>query len=103
MSYLHVTEEALYDLSRASTFPGWLGANLRRLLHCLAFRRELRRWQVLLSGKSVDEQVSSVRPPRGGLMHPLVQLWTKNAIELAGYDPRKMLTEWQVFWRRKGV
>ena len=27
-------EEALYDLSCASTFPGWLGGKLRRLVHC---------------------------------------------------------------------
>jgi hypothetical protein len=96
-------EEALYDLSCASTFPGWLGGKLRRLVHWLAFRRELRRWQVLLSGKSIDEQLWSVRPPRGGLTHPFVQSWAKNAIELAGYDPRNMLTEWQIFWRRKGA
>jgi hypothetical protein len=96
-------EEALYDLSCASTFRGWLGGKLRRLVHCLAFRHELRRWQVLLSGKSVDEQLWSVRPPRGGLTHPFVQSWAKNAIELAGYDARNMLTEWQIFWRRKGA
>ena len=96
-------EEALYDLSCASTFPGWLSSKLRRLVHCVAFRSELRRWQVLLSGKSVDEQLWSVRPPGGGLTHRFVQSWAKNAIELAGYDPRNMLTEWQVFWRRKGV
>jgi len=96
-------EEALYDLSCASTFPGWLGGKLRRLVHCLAFRNELRRWQVLLSGKSIDEQLWSVRPPRGGLTHRFVQSWAKNAIELAGYDPRNMLTEWQIFWRRKGA
>ena len=96
-------EEALYDLCCASTFPGWLGGKLRRLAHCLAFRRELRRWQVLLNGKSIDEQLWSVRPPRGGLTHRFVCAWAKNAIELAGYDPRNMLTEWQIFWRRKGV
>jgi hypothetical protein len=96
-------EEALYDLSCASTFPGWLSGKLRRLVRCVAFRSELRRWQVLLSGKSIDEQLWSVRPPRGGLTHRFVQSWAKNAIELAGYDPRNMLTEWQIFWRRKGV
>jgi len=96
-------EEALYDLSRESTFSGRLGGKLRRLAHCLAFRRELHRWQVLLSGKSIDEQLWSVRPPRGGLTHRFLRSWAKNAIELGGYDPRNMLTEWQIFWRRKGV
>ena len=96
-------EEALYDLSCACTFLGWLSGKLRRLAHCLAFRRELRRWQVLLSGKSIDEQLWGVRPPRGGLTHRFVQSWAKNAIDLGGYDPRNMLIEWQIFWRRKGV
>ena len=96
-------EEALYDLSCASTFWGALGDKLGRLVHRFAFRREFRKWQVLLNGRSVDEQLWSVRPPRGGLTHPFVQTWAKNAIELAEYDPRNMLTEWQIFWRRKGV
>jgi hypothetical protein len=96
-------EEALYDLSYASTFIGGLADALRRWIHWLAFRREFRKWQVLLNGKSTDEQLWSVRPPRGGLRHRFVLTWARSAIELGGYDPRNMLTEWQVFWRRKGV
>ena len=96
-------EEALYDLSSASTFMGALGGTLRRLVHCLAFRREFRKWQVLLNGKSPDEQLWSVRPPRGGLTHRFILAWAQNALQLAGYDPRNMLTEWHIFWRRKGV
>jgi len=96
-------EEALYDLSSASTFMGALGMTLGRLLHCLAFRREFRKWQVLLNGKSPDEQLWCVRPPRGGLTHRFILAWAQNALQLAGYDPRNMLTEWHIFWRRKGV
>ena len=96
-------EEALYDLSSASTFMGALGGTLRRLVHWLAFRREFRKWQVLLNGKSPDEQLWSVRPPRGGLTHRFILAWAQNALQLAGYDPRNMLTEWHIFWRRKGV
>ena len=96
-------EEALYDLSSASTFMGALGGALRRLVHWLAFRREFRKWQVLLNGKSPDEQLWSVRPPRGGLTHRFILAWAQNALQLAGYDPRNMLTEWHIFWRRKGV
>ena len=96
-------EEALYDLSSASTFMGALGGVLRRLVHCLAFRREFRKWQVLLNGKSPDEQLWSVRPPRGGLTHRFILAWAQNALQLAGYDPRNMLTEWHIFWRRKGM
>src|SRR5215469_3949444 len=96
-------EEALYDLSYASTFIGGLAGALWRLIHWLAFRREFRKWQVLLNGKSADEQLWTVRPPRGGLTHRFVLAWVKSAMELGGYDPRNMLTEWQVFWKRKGV
>jgi len=73
------------------------------LIHWLAFRREFRKWQVLLNGKSADEQLWAVRPPRGGLTHRFVLAWVESAMELGGYDPRNMLTEWQVFWKRKGV
>ncbi len=96
-------EEALYDLSSASTFMGALGGTLWRVVHSLAFRREFRKWQVLLNGKSADEQLWSVRPPRGGLTHRFILAWAQNALQLAGYDPRNMLTEWHIFWRRKGV
>jgi hypothetical protein len=96
-------EEALYDLICASTFWGALGGKLRRLIHWFAFRREFHKWQVLLNGRSADEQLWSVRPPRGGLTHRFVLAWAKKSIEVGGYDPRSMLTEWQIFWRRKGV
>jgi len=96
-------EEALYDLSRAATWIGSLGNKLRRLVHCFAFQRELRKWQILLSGKTADEQLWSVRPPHDGLTHRFVHAWAERALQLAGYDPRNMLTEWQVFWRRKGI
>jgi hypothetical protein len=96
-------EEALYDLCYASTFFGSLGSKLRRLVHCVVFRREFRKWQILLSGKTADEQLWSVRPPRGGLTHRFIEAWAQSALQLAGYDSRNMLTEWQIFWRRKGV
>jgi hypothetical protein len=96
-------EEALYDLSCAATVLGSLGDKLRRLIHCLAFHREFRKWQVLLNGKTADEQLWSVRPPNRGLTHRFVRAWAQNALQLAGYDPRNMLTEWQIFWSRKGV
>jgi hypothetical protein len=96
-------EEALYDLSSASTFLGSLGGKLHRLIHCFAFRRELRKWQMLLHGKTADEQLWSVRPPRSGLTHRFVQAWAQSALQLAGYDSRNIFAEWQIFWRRKGA
>jgi len=96
-------EEALYDLSCSATVLGSLGNKLRRLIHGLAFRREFRKWQVLLNGKTPDEQLWSVRPPHGGLTHGFIRAWAQSALQLAGYDPRNMLTEWQIFWKRRGV
>jgi hypothetical protein len=96
-------EEALYDLSCAATFWGTVGDKLRRLFHCVTFRRELRKWQVLLNGRTADEQLWSVRPPKRGLTYPFTRAWARGALELAGYDAGKMLAEWEVFWRRKGL
>jgi hypothetical protein len=96
-------EEALYDLSCQSTFMGALGETLRRVVNWLPFRRDFRKWQMLLSGKGIDDQLWGVRPPRGGLNHRFVLAWAGGAIELGGYDPRTMLTEWRIYWRRKGV
>jgi hypothetical protein len=95
-------EEALYDLNCAGLLASFVVAFLRRLKNSFGFRREVRKWQVLLSGKSVDEQLWTVRPPRGGLRHPIIRRWAKSALELGSYDPRNMLTEWEIFWRRKG-
>jgi hypothetical protein len=96
-------EEALYDLTSAATFFGSLGNKLRRLVHFVAFRAELRKWQMLLHGKTVEEQLWSVRPPRGGLTHRFVQAWAQSALQLAGCDSHDMLAEWRIFWKRKGV
>jgi hypothetical protein len=96
-------EEALFEMITGATFVGWLGGKLRRLVHCLASYRGFRKWQVLVNGKSVDEQLLTVRSPRGGLTHGLILAWTKKAIPLGGYDPRNMPTEWHKYWRRKGV
>ena len=52
---------------------------------------------------SVGKQFLSVRPPHRGATHRFALAWVKHALELGGYDPRNMLTEWQIFWRRKGV
>jgi hypothetical protein len=58
---------------------------------------------VLLSGKSADEQLWAVRPPKGGVFHSAIRDWAYKTLETAGYDPRTMLLEWEIFWRRKGL
>ena len=64
-------------------------------------RREFVRWQVMLSGKDADAQLWAVRPPIGGFDHLKVREWAARTLALAGYDPVLMLTEWEIYWRRK--
>ena len=63
----------------------------------------LRRWQVLLKGKTVDDQLWGIDPPRGFSCMRVVRRWAKATLAQAGYEPNKMLLEWEIFWRRKGI
>src|SRR5262249_8814935 len=96
-------EQALYEMNVASAFAG----PLRRLWHGIkrlfAGKGELRKWQALLYGKNLDEQLWGARPPRGSLERPEVREWARRTLEMAKYDPSQGLLEWEVFWRRKGV
>src|SRR5262245_13283361 len=87
-------------------FRGGLRAFIRSLTNRFgrrtARREAWRKWQALLSGKSCDEQLWAVRPPRGMIASPAVRDWAIRALEWAGYDPRVMLVEWEIYWRRKG-
>jgi hypothetical protein len=96
-------EEVLYDMHVTATRSRVLTALLRCLQGRVVGRRALRKWQVLLCGKSLEEQLWAVRPPQGGLSHPLVRAWAQKTLELAGYNPQAMLLEWEIFWRRKGL
>lgn len=96
-------EEAVYDMQAAvPRFPRLAGLR-DTLATWFARRGELEKWQALLAGKSRDEQIWAVRPPRGGLSRRVVRDWAARTLELAGYDPRTMLPEWEIFWRRKGL
>lgn len=96
-------EEVQYDLQRQTgrtrLFAGWL----KRLISWRASHREIRKWQTLLRGKPIDEQLWSVRPPKRALWNRAVREWVQNTLHLAGYDPGVMLMEWEIFWRRKGL
>ena len=96
-------DEALYDMNVRATFAGWFNSLTARLKSCIRGRGELKKWQVLLSGKSADEQLWAVRPPRGNIRHSAIRDWAYKTLETAGYDPRTMLLEWEIFWRRKGL
>jgi hypothetical protein len=94
-------EEALYDMHVKPT----LGDRLRdfcRRLRIFQLRNESMKWQALLAGRTVDEQLGAVRPPAGMLTNNLVRDWATKTLELGGYNTRKMIIEWEVFWRRKG-
>jgi len=100
-------EEALYDMRAAASSRGGLLTFIRSLTNWFgrrtARREAWRKWQALLSGKSCDEQLWAVRPPRGMIACPAVRDWAIRALEWAGYDPRVMLVEWEIYWRRKGL
>lgn len=95
-------EEAIYELN-AKPVLGRVIRNFLRRLRTVKTRNEISKWQTLLAGRSGDDQLWAVRPPAGMLAHPFVSAWAKRALDLAGYDPQKMFSEWQIFWRRKGV
>jgi hypothetical protein len=96
-------DEALYDMNVRATFAGWFSFLAGRLKRWTRGRGELKKWQFLLSGKSADDQLWAISLPKGGLSHPSIRDWAFRTLETAGYDPRMMLVEWEIFWRRKGL
>jgi len=96
-------EEALYDQQHEAKVSRSLFNTVRNLKRRFATNEAFRKWQSLLSGRNPEEQLWDVRPPTGYLGHPQVREWAQQTMALAGYDPRVMLPEWEIFWRRKGV
>jgi hypothetical protein len=96
-------EEVQYDLEREAAGRSVLKRWLKRLVRWSASRREIRKWQTLLQGKPIEEQLWSVRPPKHDLWNRVVREWVKNTLHLAGYDPGVMPVEWEIFWRRRGL
>jgi hypothetical protein len=96
-------EEALYDMLAAAASHSATLAFIRGLTDRFGHRQAWRKWQALLAGKSLDEQLWAVRPPRGLVSGATVRDWARQTLEQAGYDPRVMLAEWEIFWRRKGL
>jgi hypothetical protein len=94
-------EEASYDMNSRSGLGGLILRFFRRL-RPIKLRSEFRKWQTLLAGKDADEQLWAVRPPAGMLGDSSVRTWAATTLGLTGYDTRKMISEWEIFWRRKG-
>jgi hypothetical protein len=93
-------DEAIYDVEQQASRP--LRSFVNRLIGAWVGGRQRRRWQSLLTGKSVDEQLWAVRPPRGWLTSAAVRAWARRTLEAGGYDANVMLREWQIYWQRKG-
>jgi hypothetical protein len=64
---------------------------------------ERERWRRQVAGQSLEEQLWGVRPTRRLLLDAATRRWVRGALEFAGYDPQRMLHEWEIYWRRKGV
>lgn len=92
-------EEALYEMALEAS-RGPLRRLFARLRRRLGGGGDARRWRALLEGKTADEQLWSVRPPWPPL-DPEVRSWAERMLDQAGYDPRTMLREWDIYWRRK--
>jgi hypothetical protein len=96
-------EEALYDMRIEAFANNTIIGSIRNLKRRIGSRRAFQKWQSLLSGKSLDEQLWGVRPPAGQFWRPQVREWAQTVLAQAGYDPGVMLPEWEIFWRRKGI
>jgi hypothetical protein len=90
-------EEAIALLLQSDSWWTRITRPLRRMMH----RGALRRWQLFLSGRSADEQLWSVPPPRGWLGDAWLREWARHTLEAGGYDSAAMLPEWEIFWGRK--
>jgi len=94
-------EEVLYQVGRTPGPVSIVRTWLDRIVARLGGRADRRRWEDLRSGKSLDEQLWSVRPPSGAFTDRGVRAWAARTLEAAGYDAGTMLFEWEIFWRRK--
>lgn len=95
-------DEALYDMRIEAVANSTLIGSIRNLKRRIGNRQAFQKWQALLCNKSLEEQLWEVRPPAEQVSHPQVREWAQHALAQAGYDPAVMLTEWEIFWRRKG-
>jgi hypothetical protein len=95
--------QALADMAVAAAPGGGPLQRIGRMVDRMTSWREIRRWRIQLQDRSFDEQLWVVRPPRSALWHPALRAWARHTLELAGYALPGMMTEWEVFWRRKAL
>jgi hypothetical protein len=114
LQFKYSREEVLYDMQgvlgtlppESAVLACWFFIYPLRLLKALSTSissiGRMRKWRAMLEGKSPDEQLWGVTPPRGFSYHPTVRHWAEETLTQAGYDPERILLEWEIFWRRKG-
>ncbi len=94
-------DEAIYEMTLEASRNGW-----QRIIARLKNRisgRDMKRWHALLLGKTADQQLWEVKPPKGALADARIRGWAEQTLRLAGYDSGKTLLEWEIYWRRKGL
>ena len=94
-------DEALYDMALATSRGAWQQL-LDRLLNRVS-RRDMKKWHALLSGKTPDQQLWAVKPPKGALVDARIRRWAEQTLQLGGYDVTRMRVEWEIYWRRQGL
>lgn len=95
--FCRTREEAIARLLECNSWWARSTRGFRRFFS----RNSFRRWQLLLSGRNADEQLWCVPPPAEWLGDAWLQEWAGHTLELAGYDAKAMLPEWEIFWARK--
>jgi hypothetical protein len=94
-------DEAVYDMAIETSKNKWQRF-LTRVMHHSSMR-ELKKWHALLLGKTSNQQLWGVTPPKGAMTDPRIRRWAEQTLQLAGYDAAKMIIEWEIYWRRKGL
>jgi hypothetical protein len=94
-------DEALYDMTLATSRGTW-----QRLLDRVLRRipgRDMKKWHALLFGKTPDQQLWAITPPKGAQRDARIRRWAEQTLQLGGYDAARMLAEWEIHWRRRGL
>jgi hypothetical protein len=60
-------------------------------------------WRRRIAGRPLDQQLWGVRPTGRLLVDASTRRWVKRALAIGGYEVDRMLREWEIHWRRKGV
>lgn len=92
-------DEAIYDMTLAGSRSAWQRLVERLTRHISS--GAMKKWHALLVGKSADEQLWGIQPPRGALGDARIRRWVEQILQLGGYDVPRMLVEWEIHWRRK--